>query len=270
LENLTKPCREIVCPAAQLFLKSAVISYTNQKKTEEMRMKKEILPAPDKYGIIKALPSELSEENIQKLKKFGTFMFLYDFIQDYFVRPFLHKANPKRHHEIMKNQISSVKKSRVLDVACGTGAAIAYFDDSNEYTGLDLSYSMLKEAVKKIKKRSFQKSRLIQGNAEKLPFDNDSFEFILMDTALHMIPKYKLAISEIARVLAKGGVLVCTTPAIGINKEFDANWKKISAKRGLHSFTEADIQKVCSRNGLNYNRFNTNGGVLYFTAQKEK
>ncbi len=232
-------------------------------------MKKEILPAPDKNGIIKALPNELSEENIQKLKKFGTFMFLYDFVQDYFVRPFLHKADQKRHHEIVKNQISSVKKSRILDVACGTGAAIAYLDGSNEYTGLDLSYSMLKEAVKKVEKSSLQKSRLIQGNAEKLPFNDESFEFVLMDTALHMIPKYKLAISEIARVLTKGGVLVCTTPTIGINKEFDASWKKISDKRGLHSFTEANIQKVCSRNGLSYNRCDTNGGVLYFTAQKE-
>ena len=48
-------------------------------------MEKINLPAPDKYGIIKALPNELSEGNIQKLKKFGTFMFLYDLIQDYFV-----------------------------------------------------------------------------------------------------------------------------------------------------------------------------------------
>jgi len=62
-------------------------------------MKKEAFPAPDKNGIIKALPNTLSEENIQRLKKFRTFMFLYDFIQDYFVRPFFHKTDPKRHHE---------------------------------------------------------------------------------------------------------------------------------------------------------------------------
>jgi len=128
---------------------------------------------------------------------------------------------------------------------------------------------MLKQAVKKAKKKSFKKSRFIQGNAEGLLFEDESFGFILMDTALHMIPKYQLAISETARVLTKSGVFVCSTPAIGINKEFDITWKKISDKRDLHSFTEKNIEDVCSRNGLSYRRINTNGGVLYFQAQKK-
>jgi ubiquinone/menaquinone biosynthesis C-methylase UbiE len=160
-------------------------------------------------------------------------------------------------------------KSHILDVACGTGAAIDYFDSSNEYTGIDLSYSMLKEAAKKIKKRPFRKSRLIQGNAEELPFHDNSFEFVLMDTALHMIPEYRLAISEIARVMTKRGSFVCAVPVLGINREFDAFWKKISDRQGLHSFTEDDMQKVCSRNGLSYHRIDTNGGVLYFKCLKK-
>jgi len=195
-------------------------------------------------------------------------MFLYDFAQDHFVRPRLHKADPQRHREILKNLISPVKNSHVLDIACGTGGAIPHFDSSNEYTGLDLSYSMLKQAVKKAKNKSFQKSIFIQGTAEELLFDDESFEFVLMDTALHMIPKYQLAISEAARVLTKGGIFVCSTPVIGISKEFDATWKKISDKRNLHSFAEEVIDDVCSRNGLSYRRINTNGGVLYFQAQK--
>ncbi len=65
-------------------------------------MEKVILPLPDKNGIIKALPCELSEENILRLKKFGFLMFLYDFAQDQFVRPRLHKADPQRHRELLK------------------------------------------------------------------------------------------------------------------------------------------------------------------------
>ena len=42
-------------------------------------MEKETLPSPDKNGIIKALPPELSEKNLLRLKKFGFLMFLYDF-----------------------------------------------------------------------------------------------------------------------------------------------------------------------------------------------
>ena len=143
-------------------------------------MKKEMLPQPDKNGIIKALPDELSEQNIQRINKFGAFMFLYDFVQEHFVRPRLHKADPQRHREILKNLISPVKKSHVLDIACGTGGAIPHFDSSNEYTGLDLSYSMLKQAVKKAKKKSFKKSRFIQGNAEGLLFEDESFGLSLI------------------------------------------------------------------------------------------
>ena len=42
-----------------------------------------------------------------------------------------------------------------------------------------------------------------------------------MDTALHLIPKYQLAIAEAARVLTKGGIFVCSTPVVGISKDFD-------------------------------------------------
>jgi SAM-dependent methyltransferase len=233
-------------------------------------MEKEILPQPDKNGITRVLPSELSEVNRQRLKQFGAFVFLFDFAQYYFVRPRIHKANPQRHREILKKLISPVKKSHVLDIACGTGNAIPHFDSSNEYTGLDLSYSMLKQAVKKAKKKTFQKMHFIQGNAEKLHFEDESFDFVLMDTSLHMIPKYQLAIVETARVLKKGGTFVCSTPVVGISNDFDTTWKHISHKHGLHSFTEDNIKEVCSRNGLNYTRYDTNGGVLYLHAQKAK
>ncbi len=233
-------------------------------------MEKEILPQPDKNGITRVLPSELSEVNRQRLKQFGAFVFLYDFAHDHFVRRCIHKADPRRHQEILKKLISPVKKSHVLDIACGTGGAIPHFDSSNEYIGLDLSYSMLKQAVKKAKKKRFQKLKFIQGNAEDLHFEDESFDFVLMDTALHMIPKYQLAISEAARVLKKGGAFVCSTPVVGISNDFDTTWKHISNKHGLHSFTEDNIKEVCSRNGLNYTRYDTNGGVLYFRAQKAK
>ncbi len=129
---------------------------------------------------------------------------------------------------------------------------------------------MLKQAVKRAKKKMFQKMHFIQGNAEELFFDDESFEFVLMDTSLHMIPKYQLAIAETARVLKKDGVFLCSTPVVGISNDFDTTWKKISARHAIHSFTEADIQDVCFRNGLNYSHLDTNGGVLYFRAQKKK
>ena len=227
------------------------------------------LSAPDKNGIINALVGELSEENKQRLKQFGSSMFFYDFVHERYLLPRLHKADPKRHRKILNSLLSPVKKSRVLDIACGTGSAMAHIDESNAYTGLDLSYSMLREAVKKAKKKSFAACRFIQGNAEKRLFDHESFDFVFMDTSLHLIPDYQRAIAQISKVLTNGNLFVCSTPVVGVHKEFDEKWKKLAEKNAAHTFTMDDLQNVCHRNGLSFTRCGTNGGLLYFQARKQ-
>jgi len=232
-------------------------------------MKKDDLPIADEKGIIRALPHELSEVNRKRISNFGALMSLYDFIQNRWVRPRIHKASPKRHWEIMHEVIVTVKESVVLDIACGTGGAIPHFDRSNDYTGLDLSYAMLRQALKKVRIRGFRKYALVEANAEDLFFTNETFDFALIDTSLHMIPKYQVCIAEAARVLKKGGDLFCSCPTVGINQEFDMLWAKIAPKRHLHSLKESDFQDVCSINDLRYHRIGTNGGVLYFHALKD-
>lgn len=223
---------------------------------------------PDNNGIINMLPEELSKENKQKQKKFGSMMFMYDLMQEHIVRPRLHKANPQKHREILNALISEQKDSRILEIACGTGGAIHFFNNRNEYTGLDLSYPMLKQAVKKSRNKNFKSCRFIQGNAEELLFDDQSFDFVLMDTALHMIPEYKKAIAETTRVLKKKGIFICTTPTLGINADFDKKWIRITEKRGINTFTEDAIRRICLENELDFSRYATNGGILYFKAQK--
>ena len=166
------------------------------------------LPPPDRSGIRRALPEKISEKNRRRLKKFATFMSLYEIIQDRFVRPRIHEADPGRHREILRNSLKELQGSRILDLGCGTGAAIPLIDRSNVYIGLDLSYAMLKLAARKAARHGFRSFDLVQGNAEELLFDNASFDMVLMDTALHMIPRYQRAITEAARVLRENGVFV--------------------------------------------------------------
>lgn len=195
-------------------------------------------------------------------------MFLYEIIQDRFVRPRIHKADPRRHREILRNSLKGLQGSRILDLGCGTGAAIPLIDRSNAYTGLDLSYAMLKLAARKAARHGFRSFDLVQGNAEELLFDDASFDLVLMDTALHMIPRYQRAITEAARVMRETGVFVCSTPTVGLHRGFDVQWEKISGKRDLHSLSEDDIKTTCSQAGLDFQRIDQNGGVLYFQAIK--
>jgi SAM-dependent methyltransferase len=261
------------------------------------------LPSPDRKGIIVALEDGLSAENIGRQKKFGPLMFLYDFVQDRFVRPRLHLADPARHRELLSRALTEVilaapgpaassgapaataaaspgpgtasgrtaGLARLLDIGCGTGAAIDLLPPGVDYTGLDLSYHMLKVAVKRGRGAGPDgpPPRFVQGNAEELPFGDGSFEAVLIDTSIHMIPKWKKALDEAARVLVRSGSLVCSVPTVGILPEFDAKWSEISGPRHLNSLTEQDLAKACLASGLRYTMRGINGAVLYFSAVKE-
>lgn len=227
------------------------------------------LPPADENGIVRAMPPEISEENRRRIRKFDTFIAIYDFAQDRWVRPRLHKADPERHREILSRLTAPVRNARILDIGCGTGSAIPLFHESNEYVGLDISYAMLKRAVKRAQTKPFRDFLLIQGTAEKLPLDTNFFDFVFCDTAIHMIPDYRKAVGEIKRVLKPNGELVCSCPTVGIHAGFDTTWKRIAKKRGLHSLEKEQLKAVCANNELSFQQIATNGGVLYFRAQKK-
>jgi len=227
------------------------------------------LPDPDENGIIRILPISFFADKKQLLRKFNINPHIYDFFQEHIVRPFIHKANYNRHYEILKSELTMLKNKNILDIACGTGSIVTYLDPSNCYTGLDISYKLLKNASKRIKSRKFKEKSLIQGKAENLPYKNNSFDFICCNTALHMIPDYKKAIQEIPRVLDTGGSFLGCCPVTGIDNKFDKIWKKVVQKRKMiHSLSEDDIKSICEISGLKYKQIGTNGGLLYFRSEK--
>ncbi len=119
----------------------------------------------------------------------------------YLIRPRVHKANPVSHQNIWQELIGSVRKAKILDLACGTGGLIACMDKDNDYTGLDLSYAMLKKAAKRAGQKGFSSCRLIWGNAEEQIFPEGSFDLMVTDTALHMIPDWQGAVRAAANSL---------------------------------------------------------------------
>lgn len=128
-------------------------------------------------------------------------MFAYDLLQDYWVRPKLHRADLRIHRKILKEAVFHITNCNILDIGCGTGRLIDYMDKKNSYTGIDLSYQLLKQAVKRAKKKGFKQHCIIEGNAEQLIFKDNSFDLVLADTSLHMIPDHRSCIHQINRVL---------------------------------------------------------------------
>ncbi|MGH8520771.1 MAG: class I SAM-dependent methyltransferase, partial [Gammaproteobacteria bacterium] len=92
---------------------------------------------------------------------------------------------------------------KLLDVAVGTGlvarAAIVILRDPRSVIGLDPSSGMLGEARKRLP------IPLVLGIAEKLPFGNDSFDFLSMGYALRHVADLGVSFREFLRVLKPGG-----------------------------------------------------------------
>lgn len=94
-------------------------------------------------------------------------------------------------------------RSKVLDLCCGTGdftKIISKFYPRAKVIGLDFSKNMLKKAKQKNPHGVFMK-----GDCTNLPFEEGEFDYITMGFGLRNIQDRAKAISEIHRVLSRGG-----------------------------------------------------------------
>lgn len=116
----------------------------------------------------------------------------------------------KKESQVLKNAIKSCEGNelRVLDVAAGTGRMISTCFDCDKdvhYVGLDSSVTMLNSTKKKNKKVT-----LIRGDAEHLPFEDNTFDVVFTFHLLWHLPgDVQLnIIKEMNRVCKKGGSVV--------------------------------------------------------------
>jgi SAM-dependent methyltransferase len=95
----------------------------------------------------------------------------------------------------------------VLDVACGTGnAAIPAARKGARVTGLDLTPGMLDIARGRAEDAGVD-IEWIEGDAEDLPFDDQSFDVVLSAFGCMFAPRHEAVAEELVRVLRPGGRL---------------------------------------------------------------
>lgn len=105
------------------------------------------------------------------------------------------------------------KTDKVLDIACGRGASAVHLAENFgcHVTGLD--YSSENQAAAEAHADSKGVSHLTsfkQGDAERLPFGDSTFDVIISECSFCTFPNKKAAAEEMARVLRPGGRLGMT------------------------------------------------------------
>jgi SAM-dependent methyltransferase len=97
----------------------------------------------------------------------------------------------------------------VLDVGCGAGmdslVAAQMVGASGSVTGIDMTPEMVVKARGSIAEMGLGNVRIVEGSAEHLPFDDASFDVVISNGVIDLIPDKDAVFSEITRVLRPGG-----------------------------------------------------------------
>ncbi len=101
--------------------------------------------------------------------------------------------------------------SKIVDVACGTGDMIDYWQKTanrnginlEQVVGVDPSVGMMEVAKKKLPDVEF-----IEAGAAQMPLDNDSADIISISYGIRNVVQRQEAFDEFARVLKRNGLVV--------------------------------------------------------------
>lgn len=107
------------------------------------------------------------------------------------------------------------KDKDVLDIGCGPGGKSLYYASlgAKSVTGIEIVGRYKEEAEALAKDLGLEdKFRFVEGDASKMPFDDGSFDTVIMNDAMEHVDKPAEVLEEINRVLAPGGRLYVNFP----------------------------------------------------------
>jgi ubiquinone/menaquinone biosynthesis C-methylase UbiE len=116
------------------------------------------------------------------------------------------------------------RNTRFLEIGVGTGRiALPFAQMGADYTGADLSLSMMEVLRKKIATipEGAVRLKLVLADAVALPFADTSFDVILMIHLLHLVSDWRQALRECRRVSRDGGWLVLSSNERADQKQCD-------------------------------------------------
>ena len=146
-------------------------------------------------------------------------------------------------------QLSLSKPGNVLDVATGTGdlAILIAAKLSGRVTGIDIAGKMLAIADQKTIQRGLQeKLTFREGDAEALPFPDESFDAVTVAFGVRNYEDLEKGLAEMKRVLKIGGIMMI----LEFSHPLSFPWKQLY---GFYSGTIIPlIGRMVSRNKQAY------------------
>jgi ubiquinone/menaquinone biosynthesis C-methylase UbiE len=202
-----------------------------------------------------------NENSVMRIKPWigDAFSFLYDFIMKSSIFPKKFGGDINKHYEILSQEVKDIHGKRVLELATGSGSAVNFLPNDNQYTGTDISPGLLRKAVKSFRATGFKEAEFYVTSADDLPFEDNIFSICLCILSLNFFNEVEKVFKEIKRVLVPGGVFICCVPVPERNK-------LQSTIRGM-LYSEEELAMICKDYGFKFESLpSKNGALLYFRA----
>lgn len=129
------------------------------------------------------------------------YQWLYDSISRLMSIPI---GGENRFRQLALKNITLNRNSHILDLCCGSGQTTQYLvRHSDNVVGLDASLVSLNRAKKNVPQASY-----VEGLAQKMPFNDNSFDLVHTSVALHEMTTTELdsIFQEVHRVLKPEGI----------------------------------------------------------------
>jgi SAM-dependent methyltransferase len=146
-------------------------------------------------------------------------------------------------------------RGRVLEVGVGTGLlALRLHESGIPVSGLDLSAPMLAKLVEK--SGGAPPFPLVLGDATTMPFADGAFGAAYLRWVLHLIPGWRAALAEMARVVRPGGVLLLSLGTFDeVGTAIRARFSEITGLStdpvglmwGEHDALDAELERLGAR-----------------------
>ncbi len=133
-------------------------------------------------------------------------------------------------------------EDKILDIGCNYGSLLNKISNNsfNNLYGIDVNKINIEKGLNLYPKL---KHKLKHYFGEKIPFDNESFDKILMFDVLEHIPEIQIYLSnEVKRVMKKNSILIIQTP----NKYTNIPWEIVQHKNFKYKKYHCSLQSYYS------------------------
>jgi SAM-dependent methyltransferase len=125
----------------------------------------------------------------------------------------------------MRRQTLAAASGRTIDIGAGTGVNLGLFPEAvSELVLAEPDPHMLKKLRGKVGETG-TRAEVVEAPAEKLPFEDSSFDTAVFTLVLCTVPDPEAALAEAARVLRPGGKLLFVEHVRAAGDEGLARWQ---------------------------------------------